>query len=887
MAGCVGYSGIDNSLAIEFDTFTNSYDPASPFGYDANHIAVQNCGSGVNSSSHYGPNPCLAIDDSTESSAGSINNNNFGAMLTDGNVHQAVVEYSGAQGSPANQLQVFIDPPFVSGTNTPCTATDVTNQATTGCSAAATAAIAITYNLSQHLNLLNGNSAYIGFTAATGASWETQELLAWTFTPHTVATQQQPLQPVGTQTTFPFGSHTYGVNYESGDTSGIDMVVSAITINPTAFQSLIASSSFAGSACQVYDGTGGNCVVYSVYCVTHGTTNVVACPASADPSQPLIDIKSAYENSISPTTPGFLQGDPLLSPINSISSNGDGTATATCTGECATAVGETVTILDSSDASYNVTTTISATTINTFTFASTEPNTGNGGYVTSNNLQNIFLSYNPQRIDGTTAGKTKNFSGFVALSTTLSMVGTTVSIAAPPISFGATAQITVSVTPNTGSGPVTGNVTLVVDGGAPLTQPLVSGSATFSVPGLSGGPHSLTASYAAQGNFGSSTNTGSQAVSLATPTVSFTGAPSSAPYLSTFPVAATTNASTTPLISAGPVAVCSIAGNIVTMNSGTGICNLTATWAPDSNYSGASLGQTTNASKLTPVISWNPAPIQLGAILGPAQLDASANVPGGFMYTPSAGAVVSTTTQIVSVVFTPAATANYNPANASVSLTVSAGPAATVYPPSISFGTVYLGTISTKNVTLANTGSSAMTVTGPLLSIVKGGDSHEFVEVNLCPKSLPAGKSCTMTIAFVAGPYYTQQTATLDVMDSAPGSPQTVMLTATVINPQASLSVSSLNFGTQKTGTPSAAKLITLKNTGATPLLINSIAVTGANPGDFPATPNCPSSLNAGSSCTISVIFDPSSKTSRSATLTIKDNAFTGQQTVALSGNGD
>ena len=218
---------------------------------------------------------------------------------------------------------------------------------------------------------------------------------------------------------------------------------------------------------------------------------------------------------------------------------------------------------------------------------------------------------------------------------------------------------------------------------------------------------------------------------------------------------------------------------------------------------------------------------------------------------------------------------------------MTAGPLATVSPSSIDFGTLYLGAIATRNVTLTNSGNAAMSISGPFLSVVKGGDSHEFVEVNLCPKSLAAGKSCNMTIAFVAGPYYTQQTATLSVMDSAPGSPQMVALSATVINPQATLSTNSLNFGNQKTGTPSTARTVTLKNTGATTLTINSVMVTGANPGDFPILSGCGSSLTAGNSCSISVVFDPSLKTSRSATLTIKDNALIGTQTVSLSGKGN
>jgi hypothetical protein len=98
-----------------------------------------------------------------------------------------------------------------------------------------------------------------------------------------------------------------------------------------------------------------------------------------------------------------------------------------------------------------------------------------------------------------------------------------------------------------------------------------------------------------------------------------------------------------------------------------------------------------------------------------------------------------------------------------------------VAPSGIDFGTLYLGSFATKNVTLTNTGTTPVTITDPLLSIVKGGNSSEFVQLNLCPKSLAAGSHCTTSITFVAGPFYTPQTATLSITDNAPGNPQTVM----------------------------------------------------------------------------------------------------------------
>jgi sugar lactone lactonase YvrE len=229
---------------------------------------------------------------------------------------------------------------------------------------------------------------------------------------------------------------------------------------------------------------------------------------------------------------------------------------------------------------------------------------------------------------------------------------------------------------------------------------------------------------------------------------------------------------------------------------------------------------------------------------------------------------------------------NRQAAPVTATYTVTPGPLASVSPSSINFGTVYLGTITTKNVTVTNQGDAPMTITDPILSIVSGGNSKEFVALNLCPKSLAAGKSCTIYVIFVAGPFYTPQTATLKVMDNAPGSPQTVVLSATVINPQAHLSATSLSFGTQKVGTSNAAKAVTLTNTGATALTITSIAIAGTNPLDFVQTNNCPSSLAANAGCTVYVTFKPTASGLRSASAVITDNAQNSPQNISLSGTG-
>jgi hypothetical protein len=77
------------------------------------------------------------------------------------------------------------------------------------------------------------------------------------------------------------------------------------------------------------------------------------------------------------------------------------------------------------------------------------------------------------------------------------------------------------------------------------------------------------------------------------------------------------------------------------------------------------------AAKVTPAITWPPpAPIAARTPLGTAQLDATATVPGTFVYNPSAGTMLTSGTQTLSVSFIPANTAAYNSVSASVPITV-------------------------------------------------------------------------------------------------------------------------------------------------------------------------------------------------------------------------
>jgi hypothetical protein len=79
-----------------------------------------------------------------------------------------------------------------------------------------------------------------------------------------------------------------------------------------------------------------------------------------------------------------------------------------------------------------------------------------------------------------------------------------------------------------------------------------------------------------------------------------------------------------------------------------------------------------NVLKGSPQITWaTPADITYPTPLGDDQLNATANVPGSFAYTPAAGTVLNAgSNQVLSVSFTPADTNNYTGAKVTVSLNV-------------------------------------------------------------------------------------------------------------------------------------------------------------------------------------------------------------------------
>jgi len=159
--------------------------------------------------------------------------------------------------------------------------------------------------------------------------------------------------------------------------------------------------------------------------------------------------------------------------------------------------------------------------------------------------------------------------------------------------------------------------------------------------------------------------------------------------------------------------------------------------------------------------------------------------------------------------------------------------------------------------------------------IVKGPDLWTFFKNN--PTLIGSDNLHPSTAGY--GAYRQQWTnaAVANVYNAAPAGPSV------------STTPGSLAFGSQRVGTPSTAQSTVVRNTGAAPLTISGIGLTGANASDFSWTSDCPASpstLGPNATCSISVRFSPTTTGTRTATVQISDNASDSPQSVALAGTG-
>jgi hypothetical protein len=248
----------------------------------------------------------------------------------------------------------------------------------------------------------------------------------------------------------------------------------------------------------------------------------------------------------------------------------------------------------------------------------------------------------------------------------------------------------------------------------------------------------------------------------------------------------------------------------------------------------------------------------------------------------------------VSVTFTPTASGTRS---ASISVTDGASgspqsvpltgtgiaPVAGLSPGSVVFANQPVGSGSAASViTLSNSGTAALTITGISITGTNGGD---FAQTNTCGSSLAVGTSCPINVTFTPSASGAR-VASVSISDNAAGSPQTVSLSGTGTASGVGFSNSTIQFANQAVGTSSPTSGVTLFNTGNATLSVSSITITGANPGDFSQVNNCVGVVAAGANCNITAVFSPTVAGVRTATISVTDGATGSPQSVTLTGTG-
>jgi len=293
---------------------------------------------------------------------------------------------------------------------------------------------------------------------------------------------------------------------------------------------------------------------------------------------------------------------------------------------------------------------------------------------------------------------------------------------------------------NTNIGTPTGTVQFYVNTTASGTPVALSGGkAVIIIPFTAAGNDLISAIYSGDTNYATSTAAGVPLTVVgATPVVTLNLSPNPTTTLSPVAATATVKQSSGTTVPTGLVrfydnylgyfATVPLVNGTATapaqLFSNAGTHELLASYLGDTVYAAVYTPYSTlTVTAATPTITWpTPAPIASGTALTSAQLDATANVAGTFVYTPATGAILAAGNQTLSVTFTPTDTIDYTTASTTVTLVVQNADFSLAVTPS---------------ATILNAGQSA-TFTATLTPI---GGFNQTVTFNC--SGLPANASCS------------------------------------------------------------------------------------------------------------------------------------------------
>lgn len=224
---------------------------------------------------------------------------------------------------------------------------------------------------------------------------------------------------------------------------------------------------------------------------------------------------------------------------------------------------------------------------------------------------------------------------------------------------------------------------------------------------------------------------------------------------------------------------------------------------------------------------------------------------------------------------------NHQDDSASITLTGSTGqPALSLSSSSLSFSNVAPGTKTTSSVTLGNTGSAPLSISGVSVS----GAAFSVAGLSV-PAKLTPGQAVLLTVAYApsaAG----NSTGSISITSNDPNSPATIALSgSSSATPagQLALSASSLSFGSVVDGS-SKSQTVTVSNTGSASLAISQAALAGT--GYSVSGLSTPLTIAAGGSSSFSIVFAPSTAGGLAGSLTLTSDASNGSVSIALSGTG-
>ena len=209
--------------------------------------------------------------------------------------------------------------------------------------------------------------------------------------------------------------------------------------------------------------------------------------------------------------------------------------------------------------------------------------------------------------------------------------------------------------------------------------------------------------------------------------------------------------------------------------------------------------------------------------------------------------------------------------------TTSHGPNAsvTVAPTSLDFGAVRVGQRSSaKSVTVTNTGDGTDAVTTVSLTQPFAADGSGCVS-----KTLRPGGTCTVLVTFT--PAVGGDAAGSLRISTQNGGSGTVTVAGSGAVSQFSVTPHKLAFGAVRVGTRSAAKNVTVRNTGQLDVTVKHVTDPGFT---LDAAPCTGRTLSPSRSCEVTVSFEPQTAGAVTDTLIVSTSA--GQFTVALSGTG-